>query len=70
MAQSFRKIKSKAELDKLIDTVTRNKKTLQGEVTDQVVGKEFAQTASKTDPVISGLNEIVKRLIIGYQFLL
>ena len=62
MAQSFRKIKSKAELDKLIDTVTRNKKTLQGEVTDQVVGKEFAQTASKTDPIITGLNEIVKKI--------
>src|ERR1700719_730460 len=61
---SFVRVRSKAEIDKLIDTVTKNKKTLQDAVTDDVVGSQFtqAETIKSQKPLLQGLDKIVSKI--------
>ena len=64
MSQSFIRVRNKAEIDKLIDEVMKNKRTLTNAVTDYVVGNEFSQgeEAKKQAPVLAGLNKIVDKI--------
>ena len=64
MSQSFIRVRTKAEIDKLIDEVAKNKKTLTNAVTDMVVGTEFGKTEDKKreSPIVSGLNKIVEKI--------
>lgn len=60
----FKKVRSKAELDNLINTLTKNRKILQDEVTSEVVGKEFAKQGAQeqASPITAELQKVVKKI--------
>ena len=61
---SFHRVRSKEELDKLIDEVMKNKKILTDKVTEDVVGAQFSQadTIKTQKPIIEGLDKITAKL--------
>lgn len=64
----FKRVRTKAELDALINTVTKNKQKLQNEVTEEVVGKEVAKQVAKqgaqaqASPITAELQNVVKKI--------
>lgn len=60
----FRRVRTKAELDALINTVTKNKQKLQNEVTEEVVGKEFAKQGAQAQasPITAELQNVIKKI--------
>jgi hypothetical protein len=60
----FVKVRTKDELDKLINTITKNKTKLKKQVDDEVVGKEFAKqgAAEQQSPVLAGLKDVVNKI--------
>lgn len=64
MSQSFIRVRSKQELDKLIDSIIANKKTLTQTVTNTVVGDQFAKAEAKKAqaPILEGLKDVSNKI--------
>ena len=63
MSQSFIRVRSKAELDRLVDSIGKNQKELQNTITEQAIGDQFtkAANAKAQAPVIEGLQGLVDK---------
>src|ERR1700678_447284 len=62
--KKFVHVKSKAEVDKLINAVVKDQKAIQSDITDSVVGEQFAnqEQTKQQKPILEGFKAITEKL--------